>query len=210
MTYWSVANDRLWERLVDPRPVVRRAAYGLVSACCRHAPALLLPRPLRDGSPSQPSTQNGGGIGCEAEGTETVQAEWDKGATGGLGKRKGKKRKASRVAAPSLLVQLLGEKEVANHRQAWEAVLLVMEMSKRSWTAEEGAEVRDLLDARFVSLGEGSTRPDLMGVATRCCSSRPIWKECHRCGFVPSMKGGLTGVHLVTNWIFDWLFTKSE
>lgn len=138
-TYLSVVNETLWARLDDPRTVVRRAMYVLISACCRHAPGLL--RPLPPSSPAAPSRP--------AE-TEEVAAAETEPPPGAGNNEKGKRRKGegmasgkrSRVAVPILLGGLLSEKEDSNHREAWQAVLLVLREFKQTWMEEKGAAVR--------------------------------------------------------------------
>ncbi|CAN0179259.1 unnamed protein product [Ectocarpus sp. 6 AP-2014] len=132
-TYFSLVNEGLWARLGDPRTAVRRAMYALVSACCRHAPGLLRPRP-----PLPPAKASSGDPAEEG----TTEAVSD---TGGK-KEKEKRRdgggvagKRSRVATPGLLAELLSEKEDSNHREAWQAVLLVLREFKETWRAEKGA-----------------------------------------------------------------------
>lgn len=125
-TYWSVVNEGLWVRLDDPRPAVRRAMYALVSSCCRHAVALLC-------APTPPSVidehPGGDGKGGKSAGDSEVSH--------------GKRRvsKGSRVEVPALLVGLLSENEASNHREAWQAVLLVLKEFQDSWRADRGGAV---------------------------------------------------------------------
>eukprot|EP00903_Cladosiphon_okamuranus_P017695 g16294.t1 len=129
--YPSVVNENLWARLDDPRPAVRRAAYALVSACCRHAPGLLrhpapAGDPVVDAVKVRAEAASSGGDGAGARGAE-------RGRGPGVG------RKRSRVATPQLLVGLLSEKEELNHREAWQAALLVLREFRETWAAEKGA-----------------------------------------------------------------------
>lgn len=129
-------NESLWAHLDDSRPAVRRATYALVSACCRHAPRLLRPPP-----PSAVTPPPGDG------GTEAVASG------GGSKEKKGKKHegvegrsgKRSRVATPTLLVGIFSEEEVSNHREAWQAALLVLREFKQTWMADKGAAVSGLV-----------------------------------------------------------------
>lgn len=121
-------DEKLWARLDDPRAAVRRATYALVSACCRHAPGLLRPTsPLPSSSPPP------------ADNPVADDAASPKGA--GETKGGGGSRRRSRVAAPPLLVGLLSEKEEANHRESWQAVLLLLREFRQTWAAEKGAAV---------------------------------------------------------------------
>ncbi|CAM9571629.1 unnamed protein product, partial [Sphacelaria rigidula] len=61
MTYWSVVNEDLWRFLEDPRVVVRRMTFALVSACCRQAPGLLRPTPPQLSASSAASGESAGG-----------------------------------------------------------------------------------------------------------------------------------------------------
>ncbi|CAM9404069.1 unnamed protein product [Ectocarpus fasciculatus] len=133
-TYFSLVNESLWARLGDPRTAVRRAMYALVSACCRHAPGLLRPQP------PLPAAKASSGDPAEEGATEAAVSD-----TGGK-KEKERRRdgggvggKRSRVATPGLLVELFSEKEDSNHREAWQAVLLVLTEFKETWMAEKGA-----------------------------------------------------------------------
>ena len=58
----------------------------------------------------------------------------------GKGGKKGGKR-----STPALLVRLLMEDEVSNHREAWQAVLLVLAEFKDTWGSEKGAAVSTYL-----------------------------------------------------------------
>lgn len=134
-TYFSLVNENLWARLGDSRTAVRRSMYALVSACCRHAPGLLRPHP------PVPAAKVSSGDPAEEGETEAVSDAGGK-------KEKAKRRdgegvagKRSRVATPGLLVELLSEKEDSNHREAWQAVLLVLREFKETWMAEKGAAV---------------------------------------------------------------------
>ncbi|CAM9284215.1 unnamed protein product, partial [Scytosiphon promiscuus] len=148
-TYLSVVNEALWARLDDPRPLVRRAMYVLVSASCRHAPGLLRPSP-----PPSPAAALAGSPRLSAEiekvvvnETEQVAANQTEATPGAGNKEKGRRRKGegvaygkrSRVAVPILLTGLLSEKEDSNHREAWQAVLLVLREFKQTWMEEKGA-----------------------------------------------------------------------
>lgn len=149
-------NESLWtRRLDDPRPAVRRAAYALVSACCRHAPGLLCPppppppRPPAAGASTSVSPEDadaaaeggGGGTGTAFNGENGNGAGGaaKKRGAGGAGAAGGGRR--SRVATPPLLVGLLSEKEEANHREAWQAALLLLREFRETWPAEKGAGV---------------------------------------------------------------------
>lgn len=52
------------------------------------------------------------------------------------------------MATPGLLVELLSEKEDSNHREAWQAVLLVLREFKETWMAEKGAAVSSSCSVR--------------------------------------------------------------
>lgn len=142
-TYSTVLSERLWVLLEDPRPTVRRATYSLVSCCCRHARELLISRP------TQPEALLVGPPSAANAGAETVPRGGQ--GVGGEGKihdgnakrRAGERRggKKARVSTPALLVRLLSEDEVSNHREAWQAVLLVLEEFKDTWAGEKGASV---------------------------------------------------------------------
>lgn len=139
-------NESLWARLDDPRPAVRRATYALVSACCRHAPGLLRPPPPPVVVATQPTPSDSSGTaGGEDSGVKAAAAA----SGGGNIKEKGKRReggqgmggKRSRVATPPLLVGIFSEKEVSNHREAWQAALLVLREFKQTWMTDKGAAV---------------------------------------------------------------------
>lgn len=54
----------------------------------------------------------------------------------------GRSARVSRVSTPALLVGLLSEKEASNHREAWQAILLLLTEFK-SWMTEKGAAVSE-------------------------------------------------------------------
>lgn len=165
MTYWSVVNEDLWRFLEDPRVVVRRMTFALVSACCRQAPGLLRPTPPQLSASSAASGESAGGHdsipvagvnqGSEGEAQHQRQqpqeqgmiregVEGDGAKTGGSekGVKRGEVRvKVSRVATPGLLVKLLLEKDEGNRRETWQAVLLLMKEFQGTWRADRGAEV---------------------------------------------------------------------
>ncbi|CAN0400807.1 unnamed protein product, partial [Ectocarpus sp. 8 AP-2014] len=132
-TYFSLVNESLWARLGDPRTAVRRAMYALVSACCRHAPGLLRPHP-----PLPPAKASSGDPAEEGK-TEAVSDTDGKKEKANRRDGGGVAGKRSRVATPGLLAELLSEKEDSNHREAWQAVLLVLREFKETWMAEKGA-----------------------------------------------------------------------
>lgn len=73
--------------------------------------------------------------GVAADSGDTTKEKGKRHAPGGKG------GKASRVATPALVIGLLSEKEASNHREAWQAVLLVMTGFKETWKTEKGAAV---------------------------------------------------------------------
>lgn len=131
-------NENLWACLDDPRPAVRRATYALVSACCRHAPGLLRP-------PAPAPAGNNTAVDAAEAGAEVASSGGDgvgvkstvSGKEGAGGHRSGR----SRVAPTPLLVGLLSEKDESNHREAWQAALLVLREFRQTWAAEKGATV---------------------------------------------------------------------
>ncbi|CAM9275539.1 unnamed protein product [Hapterophycus canaliculatus] len=165
-SYRSVVNEGLWARLDDPRPVVRRAMYVLVSACCRHAPGLLRPPAPPFPAAAAPAASPSGPVETEeAAVTETEavpvevkkekEKEKQKGRKGGgIASASGKR---SRVAVPILLGGLLSEKEDSNHREAWQAVLLVLREFKQTWMGEKGAAA--VLPSLLTRLRKGAFLP---------------------------------------------------
>ncbi len=144
--YTSVLNESLWALLDDPRPAVRRAAYSLVSACCRHAPDLLRrPPPPAAAAAAAANAAKASLLEPASAGVEDEKAATpgggDAGGKGTKRERVGSGGKRSRVATPALLVGLLSEREASNHREAWQAALLVLREFKETWTAEKGATV---------------------------------------------------------------------
>lgn len=49
--------------------------------------------------------------------------------------------KSSRVPTPALVIGLLSEKDSSNHREAWQAVLLLLREFRDTWRTEKGAAV---------------------------------------------------------------------
>lgn len=70
------------------------------------------------------------------------------------GKREEKVGKGPRVSPPTLLVGLLSEKEILNHGEAWDAVLLVLAEFKETWRTGRGSAVSGWRPGRRWSLNE--------------------------------------------------------
>lgn len=102
--------------------------YALVSSSCRHAAAL-----LRAPTAPRVADQHAGGDGKGGKVAGDSESDHGKRRTGG--------GKGSRMEVPALLVGLLSENEASNHREAWQAVLLVLKEFKDSWRAERGGAV---------------------------------------------------------------------
>ncbi|CAM9157138.1 unnamed protein product, partial [Choristocarpus tenellus] len=143
LTYPDVINERLWSFLANPRHLVRQAAYRMVSCCCRLAPRLLDLELPRDTKVFNTEGKVQGGkeeAKAKEEGSDKNEVCCVDKRDGGVGGR-GVGMSSSLVDKPHLLVRLISETEPKNHREAWEAVLLIVREFKGMWEAEEASKV---------------------------------------------------------------------